>query len=51
MATYYLVGGNQHFEGTCCLDLQHTEATGSSETAVAVTIGTTLMPQAGYAPQ
>lgn len=37
MTTYGLVGGDQRF------DIQNTEATGSSETAVTVMMGTTLM--------
>lgn len=37
MTTYSLVGGDQRF------DIQNREATGSSETAVTVMMGTTLM--------
>jgi hypothetical protein len=48
MTTYSLVGGDQHFENTCCLDIQNTEPTGSSETAVTVMMGTTVMRQTDY---
>jgi hypothetical protein len=41
-------GGDHHFENACCIYLQSTEATGSSETTVRVTIGMTMMRQTDY---
>jgi hypothetical protein len=50
MTTYNLVGGDQYFQNSCCLDIQNTEATGSSVTAVTVMMDTTLMHQTDYEP-